>query len=126
MKSLQMRRNSLGKQKTYAWEFKVQMVHLLSRGNYTVSHISWDDHVTRSLLYAWVRLYQERSEAALAPSREMCWRPFKSGCWLCYFVVFSDDWHLTDHSRRACSDTWRTSSARALERSLSCLWYTGV
>jgi transposase-like protein len=31
--------------------------------------ISRDYHVTRSLLYAWMRLYQERGEAAFIPER---------------------------------------------------------
>jgi transposase-like protein len=59
----------MGHQKTYSWEFKVQMVHLLSKGTHNVSQISRDYHVTRSLLYAWMRLYQERGEAAFVPSR---------------------------------------------------------
>jgi transposase-like protein len=45
----------MGKQKTSSWEFKLQ--------------ISRDYHVTRSLLYAWIRLYQERGEAAFVPDR---------------------------------------------------------
>src|SRR5215470_17003457 len=56
-------------QKTYAWEFKVHMVHRLSKGTHTMSQISRDYHVTRSLLYAWIRLYQERGEAAFVPDR---------------------------------------------------------
>jgi transposase-like protein len=59
----------MGKQKTYSWEFKVQMVHLLEKGMHNVSQISRDYHVTRSLLYAWMRLYLERGEAAFVPSR---------------------------------------------------------
>lgn len=59
----------MGKQKSYTWEFKVQMVHLLEKGNHNVSQVSRDYHVTRSLLYAWIRLYQERGEAAFVPSR---------------------------------------------------------
>ena len=59
----------MGKQKTSSWEFKLQMVHVLAKGTHTLSHISRDYHVTRSLLYAWIRLYQERGEAAFVPDR---------------------------------------------------------
>ena len=59
----------MGKQKIYSWEFKVQMVHLLEKGLHNVSQISRDYHVTRSLLYAWMRLYQQRGEAAFVPNR---------------------------------------------------------
>jgi transposase-like protein len=59
----------MGKQKTYSWEFKLQMVHVLAKGIHNMSHISRDYHVTRSLLYAWIRLYQERGEAAFIPDR---------------------------------------------------------
>lgn len=59
----------MGKQKTYSWEFKLQMMHLLEKGTHNMSQISRDYHVTRSLLYAWIRLYQERGEAAFVPSR---------------------------------------------------------
>jgi transposase-like protein len=52
-----------------AWEFKLQMVHLLAKGTHNMSQISRDYHVTRSLLYAWIRLYQERGEAAFVPDR---------------------------------------------------------
>ena len=59
----------MGKQKTYSGEFKLQMVHLLAKGTHNMSQISRDYHVTRSLLYAWIRLYQERGEAAFVPDR---------------------------------------------------------
>jgi transposase-like protein len=59
----------MGKQKTSSWEFKVHMVHLLAQGTHNMSQISRDYHVTRSLLYAWIRLYQERGEAAFIPDR---------------------------------------------------------
>src|SRR5690242_1575361 len=59
----------MGKQKIYTWEFKLQMVHLLARGLHNVSQISRDYHVTRSLLYAWMRLYQQRGEAAFVPDQ---------------------------------------------------------
>ena len=59
----------MGKQKTYSWEFKLQMVHVLKKGVHNVSQISRDYHVTRSLLYAWIRMYQERGEAAFVPNR---------------------------------------------------------
>ena len=59
----------MGKQKSSSWEFKLQMVHLLAKGMHHVSQISRDYHVTRSLLYAWMRLYLERGEAAFVPSR---------------------------------------------------------
>ena len=59
----------MGKQKTYSWEFKLQMLHLLEKGTHNMSQVSRDYHVTRSLLYAWMRLYQERGEAAFVPGR---------------------------------------------------------
>ena len=65
----------MGKQKTYTWEFKVQMVHLLAKGLHNVSQISRDYHVTRSLLYAWMRLYQQRGEAAFVPDRAIAAPP---------------------------------------------------
>lgn len=61
----------MGKQKAYSWEFKLQMVHLLAKGTHNLSQISRDYHVTRSLLYAWIRLYQERGEAAFIPDRAL-------------------------------------------------------
>ncbi len=45
------------------------MVHLLAKGPHNMSQVSRDYHVTRSLLYAWIRLYQERGEAAFVPGR---------------------------------------------------------
>jgi len=45
----------MGKKKTYTWEFKVQMVHLLNNGMHKLSQISRDYHVIRSLLYTWMR-----------------------------------------------------------------------
>jgi transposase-like protein len=65
----------MGKQKTYSWGFKLQMVHLLGKGAHIVSQISRDYHVTRSLLYAWIWLYQERGEAAFVPSRATQYPP---------------------------------------------------
>jgi transposase-like protein len=59
----------MGKQKTYSLKFKLQMVHVLAIRTHTMSQMSRDDHVTRSLLYAWIRLYQERGEAAFVPDR---------------------------------------------------------
>jgi transposase-like protein len=44
-------------------------MHLLAKGIHNMSQISRDYHVTRSLLYAWMRLYQERGEAAFIPDR---------------------------------------------------------
>jgi transposase-like protein len=45
------------------------MVHLLAKGTHNMSQISREYHVTRSLLYAWIRLYRERGEAAFIPDR---------------------------------------------------------
>jgi transposase-like protein len=59
----------MGKQKTYSWEFKLQMVHVLAKGPHNMSQISRDYHVTGSLLYAWIGLYQERGEAAVVSDR---------------------------------------------------------
>src|SRR6266852_7473573 len=44
-------RNSMGHQRSYSWEFKLQMVHLLEKGEHNPSQISRDHHVSRSLLY---------------------------------------------------------------------------
>src|SRR5215467_7440635 len=65
----------MGKQKTYSWEFKLHMVHLLAKGTHNMSQISCDYHVSRSLLYAWIRLYQERGEAAFVPDRAIASPP---------------------------------------------------
>ena len=65
----------MGKQKTYSWEFKLHMVHLLEKGTHNVSQIGRDYHVIGSLLYAWIRLYQERGEAAFVPSRATQYPP---------------------------------------------------
>jgi transposase-like protein len=59
----------MGKQKTSSWEFKLQMVHLLAKGTHNISQISRDYHVTRSLLYVWIRFYRQRGEAAFIPDR---------------------------------------------------------
>ena len=59
----------MGHNRTYSWEFKVQMVHLLEQREQNPSQISRDYHVTRSLLYVWWQLYQERGEAAFVPSQ---------------------------------------------------------
>ena len=59
----------MGKQKTYSLKFKLQMVHVLAKRTHNMSQISRDYHVTRSLLYAWIRLYQERGEVAFVPDR---------------------------------------------------------
>jgi transposase-like protein len=41
----------MGHQRSYSWEFKLRMVQLLEKGEHKPSQISWDHHVTRSLLY---------------------------------------------------------------------------
>ncbi len=51
----------MGHQRSYSWEFKLQMVQLLEKGEQNPSQISRDHHVTRSLLYVW-------------------WQPIWSGC----------------------------------------------
>ena len=61
----------MGKQQTCSWEFKLQMVHLLAKGTHNMSQISRDYHVTRSLLYAWMRLYQEQ----VAHLERLCGEP---------------------------------------------------
>src|SRR5215471_11883735 len=45
------------------------MVQLLEQGEQNPSQISRDHHVTRSLLYVWWQLYQERGEAAFVPTQ---------------------------------------------------------
>jgi transposase-like protein len=59
----------MGHQRSYAWEFKLQMVQLLEQGEENPSQISRDHHVTRSLLYVWWQLYRERGEAAFVPTQ---------------------------------------------------------
>src|SRR6266496_4196938 len=59
----------MGHQGSYSWEFKLQMVQLLEKGEQNPSQISRDHHVTRSLLYVWWQLYQERGEAAFVPTQ---------------------------------------------------------
>jgi transposase-like protein len=39
-------------------------------GEQTPSQINRDHHVTRSLLYMWWQLYQERGEAAFVPTQD--------------------------------------------------------
>lgn len=57
----------MGHQPSYSWEFKLQLVQLLEKGEHNSSHIRWDHHVTLSLQYVWWQLYRERGEVALAP-----------------------------------------------------------
>ena len=59
----------MGKQRSYSWECKLQMVQLLEKGEQNPSQISRDHHVTRSLLYVWWQLYRERGEAGLRPTQ---------------------------------------------------------
>jgi len=46
----------MGQQRSYSWEFKLQMVQLLEKGEHNPSQISRDHHVTRGLLYVWWQL----------------------------------------------------------------------
>jgi transposase-like protein len=62
-------RNSLGQQRSSSWEFKLQMVQLLEKGEQNPSQISRDHQVTRSLLSVWWQLYRERGEAAFVPTQ---------------------------------------------------------
>src|SRR5215470_8254720 len=59
----------MGHNRVYTWEFKLQMVQLLGQGEQNPSQISRDHHVTRSLLYVWWQLYQDRGEAAFVPTQ---------------------------------------------------------
>src|SRR5437588_3825953 len=59
----------MGHQRNYSWEFKLQMVQLLEKGEQNPSQISQDHHVTRSLLYVWWQLYRERGEAVCVPTQ---------------------------------------------------------
>ena len=59
----------MGHKQSYAWEFKLQMVQLLEKGEQNPPQISRDHHVTRSLLYVWWQLYRERGEAAFVPTQ---------------------------------------------------------
>ncbi|MGZ3647379.1 MAG: hypothetical protein ACXVCM_26410 [Ktedonobacteraceae bacterium] len=45
------------------------MIQLLEKGEQNPSQISRDHHFTRSLLYLWWQLYQERGEAAFVPTQ---------------------------------------------------------
>src|SRR5436305_14541632 len=47
----------MGEQRSYSWEFKLQMVQLLEMGEHNPSQISRDHHVTRSLLYVLWQFY---------------------------------------------------------------------
>jgi transposase-like protein len=62
-------RNSMGHQRSYSWEFKLQMVQLLEKGEQNPSQISRDHQDTRSLLYVWWQLYRERGETAFVTSQ---------------------------------------------------------
>lgn len=59
----------MGHQRSSSWEFKLQMIQLLEKGELTPSQISRDHHVTRSLLCVWWQLYRERGEAAFVPTQ---------------------------------------------------------
>jgi transposase-like protein len=59
----------MGHKRTYTWEFKLQMVQLLEKGEQNPSQISRDHHVTRSLLYVGGQLYQQSGEAAFVPTQ---------------------------------------------------------
>ena len=59
----------MGHQRSYSWEFKLQMVQLLEKDEQNPFQISLDHHVTRSLLYVWWQLYRERGEAAFVPTQ---------------------------------------------------------
>ena len=56
-------------QRSYSWEFRLQMIQLLEKGELTPTQISRDHHVTRSLLYVWRQHYRERGEAAFVPTQ---------------------------------------------------------
>ncbi len=61
----------MGRNGSYSWKFKLQMVQLLEKGERNPSLIS-RDHVTRSLLYVRWQLYQEqrsKGERPLYPLR---------------------------------------------------------
>jgi transposase-like protein len=59
----------MGQKRSYSWECKLQMIRLLEKGEQNPSQISRDHHVTRSVLYVWWQLYQERGEAACVPTQ---------------------------------------------------------
>lgn len=61
----------MGKQKSYSWEFRLQMVQLLEKGEQNPSQLSRGYHVTRSLLYYWWHLYQEQGETAFTPTQAL-------------------------------------------------------
>jgi transposase-like protein len=63
------------RKKSYSWDFKLQMVQLLEKGEQNPSQISRDYHVTRSLLYYWWQVYQEQGEAAFAPTQALLTPP---------------------------------------------------
>ena len=58
-----------GKAKNLFVGIQVAMVHLLEKGTHNMSQVSRNYHVTRSLLYTWMRLYQERGGTAFVPGR---------------------------------------------------------
>jgi transposase-like protein len=59
----------MGHQRTYSWEFKLQMIQLLEKGERHPSQISRDHRVTLSLLNVWWQLYRKRGEAAFVPTK---------------------------------------------------------
>jgi transposase-like protein len=59
----------MGHQRSYSWEFKLQMVQFLEKDEQNPFQISLDRHVTRSLLYMWWQLYRERGEAAFVSTQ---------------------------------------------------------
>jgi transposase-like protein len=59
----------MGHQRSSSWEFKLQMIQLLEKGEHNPSQISQDHHETRSLLYVWWQLYREQREAAFMPTQ---------------------------------------------------------
>jgi transposase-like protein len=94
----------MGHNQSYSWEFKLQMVQLLEKGEQNPSQISRDHHVTRSLLYVWWQLYRERGEAALCHLK-----PFKV--------------RLKSIDRRMCKNRLLTSSGCADNRPSNSICY---
>src|SRR5881397_3478654 len=74
-KAKESEENPMRKQKSYTWEFRLQVVKLLEKGEQNPSQISRDHHVTRSLLYYWWQLYQEQGEAAFTPTQALLTPP---------------------------------------------------
>ncbi len=66
----------MGHQRSYSWEFKLQMVQLLEKGEQNPSQISRDHHVTRSFLYVWCPRVAQRASIVEQEGKKLTERVF--------------------------------------------------